>query len=146
MKFRCGKKKVYQPLTTIHLAVLHSAPLWIYFALKACLNDPSANESGKILTSISSVSHVFVFALKSCLVAFFIWFLFLVFRFTMSIYYRLEMWLLKYKPTLALISGPKRPAKGSVKDFSVVIALTLELFHFDILRPFSEYSSGTSSK
>ena len=60
----------------MHLAVLHSAPLWIYFALKACLNDPSANESGKILTSISSVSHIFVFALKSCLVAFFIWFLF----------------------------------------------------------------------
>ena len=70
------QEKVYQPLTTMHLAVLHSAPLWIYFALKACLNDPSANESGKILTSISSVSHVFVFALKSCLVAFFIWFLY----------------------------------------------------------------------
>ena len=57
----------------MHLAVLHSAPLWIYFALKACLNDHSANDSGKILTSISSVSHIFVFALKSCLVAFFIW-------------------------------------------------------------------------
>ena len=55
----------------MHLAVLHSAPLWIYFALKACLNDPSAKESGKIITSISSVSHVFVFALKSCRVAFF---------------------------------------------------------------------------
>ena len=64
----------------------------------------------------------------------------------MVIYWQLEMWLLKYKPTLALISGPKRLPKGSVKDFSVVIALTLELFHFDILRPFSEYSSGTSSK
>ena len=69
-------ERVYQPFTTMHLAVLHSAPLWIYFALKACLNDPSANESGKILTSISSVSHAFVLALKSCLIAFFVRFLF----------------------------------------------------------------------
>jgi len=64
----------------------------------------------------------------------------------MVVYWRYEILLWKYKPTLALISGPKRLPKGSVKDFSVVIALTLELFHFDILRPSPEYSSGTSSK